>query len=63
MKAGEVWRIIVSAENNAEALETAGRIAVTRSRREGLLLNPHYQRLELITTASLSPQTAGKRGD
>ncbi len=55
MKAGEVWRIIVSAGSKTEALKTAGRIAVTRSRREGLLLNPHYQRLELISAASLRP--------
>lgn len=63
MKAGEVWRIIVSARNGAEALETAGRIAVTRSRREGLLLNPHYQRLELIAAVSLPPRSTGNGGE
>lgn len=49
MKAGELWRIVVSAASGDEALETAERIAITRSRREGLLLNPHYQRLEIIS--------------
>ncbi len=49
MKAGELWRIVVSAAGGDEALRTAERIAITRSRREGLLLNPHYQRLEIVS--------------
>ncbi len=48
-KAGELWRIVVSATCGDEALRTAERIAITRSRREGLLLNPHYQRLEIVS--------------
>jgi hypothetical protein len=49
MKAGELWRIVVSAASGDDALRTAERIAITRSRREGLLLNPHYQRLEIVS--------------
>ncbi|MBN1884011.1 MAG: hypothetical protein JW876_00640 [Candidatus Krumholzibacteriota bacterium] len=48
MTAGEVWRIIVSAADDAAAVGLAERMAVTRSRREGLLLNPHYQRHEIV---------------
>ncbi|HUV35940.1 MAG TPA: hypothetical protein VMX58_03265 [Patescibacteria group bacterium] len=63
MKAGEMWRIIVSAGSRGEALKTAGRIAVTRSRREGLLLNPHYQRLELVSVVPLAGEMIrGGRG-
>jgi hypothetical protein len=52
MKAGEVWRIIVSAGSVEEALRSIERIAVTRSRREGLLFNPHYQTCELVSLFS-----------
>jgi hypothetical protein len=51
--AGEVWRLLVRAENREEAIGKAERIAVTRSRREGLLLNPHYQRYEILSAAEL----------
>ena len=49
--AGEVWRILLEAGNEKEAEQKVERIAVTTSRREGLLLNPHYQRLEILSTA------------
>lgn len=62
MKAGEMWRIIVSAVSDAEALQTVERIAVTRSRREGLLLNPHYQKLELVSAAPLPAEMVRGRG-
>ena len=58
MKTGEVWRIIVSAGGEEEALDTVERMTVTRSRREGLLLNPHYQSLELISASRRA--SAGK---
>jgi hypothetical protein len=48
MRAGEVWRIMVLADDEKEAGEKVERMAVTRSRREGLLLNPHYQEFEII---------------
>ncbi len=53
MKAGEVWRIIVKAENGKEAADKVESMAVTRSRREGLLLNPHFQRFEAIAVKPL----------
>ncbi|MBD3180550.1 MAG: hypothetical protein GF417_13785 [Candidatus Latescibacteria bacterium] len=43
VESGEVWRVILKADSREEALELVECIAVTRSRREGLLLNPHYQ--------------------
>ncbi len=46
--AGEVWRVIVRAESEGEAVEKVEALAVTRSRRQGLLLNPHYQRFEIL---------------
>jgi hypothetical protein len=58
MKAGEVWRIIIAAASEGEALDAVEKIAGTRSRREGLLLNPHYQSLELIATTHRA--SAGK---
>ncbi len=48
MKAGEVWRLIVDASGDEEAVKKVEDMAVTRSRREGVLLNPHYQISELI---------------
>lgn len=46
--AGEVWRIIIRAGSEKEAAEKVEALAVTRSRRQGLLLNPHYQRFEIL---------------
>ena len=48
MKAGEVWRLIVNASGDEDAVRKVENMAVTRSRREGVLLNPHYQTSELI---------------
>ena len=48
MVAGEVWRLLVKSESEGEAIELVEGIAVTRSRRQGLLLNPHYQRFEIL---------------
>lgn len=53
MRCGEVWRIAVAARSEAEAVAEAERMLVSRSRREGLLLNPHYQRYEIIGTKRL----------
>ncbi len=48
MKAGEVWRVICDSQDEKSAKRMVERMAVTRSRREGLLLNPHYQQYEFI---------------
>jgi hypothetical protein len=57
MKYGEVWRLIVSAPSSEAALADVERMIVSRSRREGLLLNPHYQFHEIIATTRIE---AGK---
>ena len=56
MKSGEVWRILVRAEDAEEAARKVEEMAVTRSRQHGLLLNPHYQAFEFIGTAEIDGQ-------
>ena len=56
MKSGEVWRILVMAEDAEEAVRKVEGMAVTRSRQHGLLLNPHYQAFEFIGTAEIDGQ-------
>jgi hypothetical protein len=56
MKSGEVWRILVRAEDAEEAARKVEEMAVTRSRKHGLLLNPHYQAFEFIGTAEIGGQ-------
>ena len=56
MKSGEVWRILVRAEDVEEAALKVEELAVTRTRKHGLLLNPHYQAFELIGTAEIEGQ-------
>ena len=51
--AGEVWRILLDAGNEKEAVQKVERITVTTSRREGLLLNPHYQQLEILSATPI----------
>jgi hypothetical protein len=53
MKSGEIWRILIKARNADEAALRAEEMAVSKSRREGLLLNPHYQEFEFIGTTVL----------
>ncbi len=53
MKSGEVWRVLVRADSAEEATRKVEEMAVTRSRRHGLLLNPHYQEFEFIGTTGL----------
>jgi len=53
MKYGEIWRITVGAPSERAAIAEAERMLVSRSRREGLLLNPHYQRYEILGTKRL----------
>jgi hypothetical protein len=59
MRHGEVWRLIVRAASREGALEVAERMIVSRSRREGLLLNPHYQRYEIIGSSRLETGAPG----
>jgi phosphoribosylformylglycinamidine (FGAM) synthase PurS component len=63
MKHGEVWRLIVSASSEKAALADVERMLVSRSRREGLLLNPHYQQYEIIaaTRVEAGKPAAGAR--
>jgi len=49
--AGEVWRITLLADDLKSARDEIESMVVTRSRRKGLLLNPHYQRYEIISIA------------
>ncbi|MCK4236899.1 MAG: hypothetical protein KAX38_07250 [Candidatus Krumholzibacteria bacterium] len=60
LRAGEVWRIMVGAGNRDEALLWIEKMVVTRSRREGLFLNPHYQRFEIISSAGPCGWTEGE---
>ena len=53
MKCGEAWRLVVSAPDERAALAAAEKMLVSRSRREGLLLNPHYQTYEILATTRL----------
>jgi hypothetical protein len=53
MKWGEAWRLVVSAPDERAALAAVERMLVSRSRREGLLLNPHYQTYEILATTRL----------
>lgn len=53
IKAGEIWRLIVCAPGEEEARKKVEEMAVTRSRQEGLLLNPHYQRFEFAGVTKL----------
>ncbi|MFO7916160.1 MAG: hypothetical protein R6U43_10805 [Candidatus Krumholzibacteriales bacterium] len=48
VKPGQVWRLILRAESGDQASRLVEEIAVTRSRKEGLLLNPHYQSHEIM---------------
>jgi len=51
--AGEVWRITVKSGDIEKAASIVDGMVVTRSRREGLLMNPHYQRYEVIASKEL----------
>jgi hypothetical protein len=53
MRSGEVWRIMLRAEDREEAARKVEEMAVTRSRRHGLLLNPHYQAFEFVGTVGI----------
>jgi hypothetical protein len=57
LKCGELWRMLIPADGLEEAGAKLERMLVTRSRREGLLLNPHYQRFEVVSSG---PAAAGE---
>ncbi len=45
--AGNLWTVVLKADSREQAEAIAKEIAVTESRGEGLLLNPHYQEYEM----------------
>jgi len=45
--AGKLWTLVLKADSEEQAEAIAKEIAVTESRGEGLLLNPHYQEYEM----------------
>jgi hypothetical protein len=53
LKYGEVWRLVVGIPEKSSALAEVDRMLVSRSRRDGLLLNPHYQRYEILGAREL----------
>ncbi|UCF04764.1 MAG: hypothetical protein JSV33_12690 [bacterium] len=54
LKHGELWRMLILADGLEEAQGKLERMLVTRSRREGLLLNPHYQRYEIVSSGPVA---------
>ncbi len=62
LKAGEVWRVMIRGRNEDEAAKRIEGIIVTRSRREGLLLNPHYQHFEIISSTRLEREGNDPKG-
>jgi len=54
VKSGQVWRLILKAGGRDRAADLVEKIAVTRSRREGLLLNPHFQEHRIIRIEKVS---------
>lgn len=62
MKCGEMWRLVVSAPSEKAALAVVEKMLVSRSRREGLLLNPHYQTYEILATTRLGAEGAAAAG-
>lgn len=50
-----VWWLAVLAPGEAEAMETARKITVTRRRDEGLLMNPNYQTAEFVSAGRVDP--------
>lgn len=60
MKCGEMWRITVSAPSEKDALAVVEKMLVSRSRREGLLLNPHYQTYEILAATRLGAGSAAE---
>ena len=53
MRCGEAWRIVVRAGDERAGRAIVERILVSRSRREGLLLNPHYQAFDVLAAKRL----------
>ncbi|MFC2075855.1 hypothetical protein ACFLT7_02105 [candidate division KSB1 bacterium] len=48
LSSGVLWELFIRADDDREARKTALDIAVARERDKGLLLNPHYQRYEIL---------------
>lgn len=48
-----VWWLAIAASSDQAAVETARRIAVTKRRDQGLLLNPNYQSAEFVSAGRI----------
>ena len=53
LRSGTLWLLTLRAADEAEAKGLTAAIAITRSRREGLLLNPQYQEGHLLSLTEL----------
>ncbi|MBN2169957.1 MAG: hypothetical protein JW819_01395 [Candidatus Krumholzibacteriota bacterium] len=51
LRAGTLWELALRADTATMARGLAAGLALTRRRRQGLLLNPHYQEGRLLTLA------------
>ncbi|NIM20342.1 MAG: hypothetical protein GTO51_08945 [Candidatus Latescibacteria bacterium] len=52
---GTLWWLVLSADSEAEARAAAEEVLVCRKRDRGLLLNPNYQRFEILALAEMEP--------
>jgi phosphoribosylformylglycinamidine (FGAM) synthase PurS component len=48
VKKYQLWYMILNTDDKTKAERLANEILITRSRKEGLLINPHYQKAEII---------------
>ncbi|NIV74175.1 MAG: hypothetical protein GWN37_04905, partial [Gammaproteobacteria bacterium] len=55
VRRGTFYRLTTLHADPKAALESVLEIAVTRSRRHGLLLNPHYEQHEVLSVGGASP--------
>jgi len=49
VKKYQLWFLVLNTEDKTKAERLANEILITRSRKEGLLINPHYQKTEIIS--------------
>lgn len=52
-----VWWLAIHAPDTAAAQDTARDITVTTRRDRGLLMNPNYQRAEIVSVEPIAPET------
>lgn len=58
LRRGMLYRLWIPASDAATARQRAEGLARTRSRHEGLLMNPHSQSLEILTVGSVEEERA-----